>query len=127
MREGKQRKTRSVEIFFNEVLAQDEITLLLEPKVLTSGKRYDSEGEHPLEGFARDAEINEKRGLPKDTITDNLIIKGNNLLALHTLKREFAGKVKLIYIDPPYYFGNNPATDLLGITLIFICQHGWYS
>lgn len=111
--EGGQTKEdqKRQEIFFNEVLAQDEITQLLEPKVLTSGKRYDSEGEHPLEGFARDAEINEKRGLPKDTITDNLIIKGNNLLALHTLKREFAGKVKLIYIDPPYYFRNNPATD----------------
>lgn len=99
------------EIFFNEVLSQDEITQLLEPKVLTGGKRYDSEGAHPLEGFTRDAEINEKRGLPKDTITDNLIIKGNNLLTLHTLKREFAGRVKMIYIDPPYYFRNNPATD----------------
>lgn len=41
------------------------------------------------------------------TITDNLIIKGNNLLALHSLKKEFAGKVKLIYIDPPYNTGND--------------------
>jgi adenine-specific DNA-methyltransferase len=55
-----------------------------------------------LEGFKRDAELNRKRGLPEDTITDNLIIKGNNLLALHSLEKEFAGKVKLIYIDPPY-------------------------
>lgn len=111
--EGGQTKEdqKRQEIFFNEVLAQDEITQLLEPKVLTGGKRYDSEGEHPLDGFVRDAGINEKRGLPKDTITDNLIVKGNNLLALHTLKREFAGKMKLIYIDPPYYFKNNPATD----------------
>ena len=111
--EGGQTKEdqKRQEIFFNEVLAQDEITQLLEPKVLTGGKRYDSEGEHPLDGFVRDAEINEKRGLPKDTITDNLIVKGNNLLTLHTLKREFAGKVKMIYIDPPYYFRNNPATD----------------
>ncbi len=41
------------------------------------------------------------------TITDNLIIKGNNLLALHSLKKEFAGKVKLIYIDPPYNTGSD--------------------
>ncbi len=111
--EGGQTKEdqKRQEIFFNEVLAQDEITQLLEPKVLMGGKRYDSEGEHPLEGFVRDAEINEKRGLPKDTITDNLIVKGNNLLALHTLKREFAGKVKLIYIDPPYYFVANKSED----------------
>ena len=84
------------EIFFNEILAQDEITQLLEPKVLTNAKRIDKDGEKPLDQFNR----NENH-----TITDNLIIKGNNLLALHTLKEEFAGKVKLIYIDPPYNTG----------------------
>src|SRR5690554_3931631 len=86
------------EIFFNEILAQDEITQLLEPKVLTNAKRFDKDGEKPLDKFNRNE---------KDTITDNLIIKGNNLLALHTLKEEFAGKVKLIYIDPPYNTGND--------------------
>jgi adenine-specific DNA-methyltransferase len=84
------------EIFFNEILAQDEITQLLEPKVLTNAKRIDKDGEKPLDQFNRNE---------KGTITDNLIIKGNNLLALHTLKEEFAGKVKLIYIDPPYNTG----------------------
>ena len=103
------------EIFFNEILAQDEITQLLEPKVLTNAKRIDKDTstgsvqtiEKPLDQFNRDAEQNRKRGLPEDTITDNLIIKGNNLLALHSLKKEFAGKVKLIYIDPPYNTGND--------------------
>jgi len=95
------------EIFFNEVLAQDEINQLFEPKVLTNAKRYTKDGEQPFDRFNRDAEKNRKRGLPEDTITDNLIIKGNNLLALHTLKKEFAGKVKLIYIDPPYNTGND--------------------
>jgi len=84
------------EIFFNEILAQDEITQLLEPKVLTNAKRIDKDGEKPLDQFNRN---------DNGTITDNLIIKGNNLLALHTLKEEFAGKVKLIYIDPPYNTG----------------------
>lgn len=95
------------EIFFNETLAQDEITQLREPKVLTNAKSYDTEGEHEFENFNRDAELNEKRGLPEDTITDNLLIKGNNLLALHSLKKEFSGKVKLIYIDPPYNTGGD--------------------
>ena len=95
------------EIFFNEILAQDEITQLLEPKVLTNAKTFDKDGEHEFKGFTRDAELNKKRGLPKDTITDNLIIKGNNLLALHSLKKEFTGKVKLIYIDPPFNTGND--------------------
>ena len=36
------------------------------------------------------------------TIRENLIIKGNNLVALHSLKQQFRGQVKLIYIDPPY-------------------------
>ncbi len=95
------------EIFFNEILAQDEITQLLEPKVLTNAKVYDKDGEHNFSSFNRDAELNKQRGLPENTITDNLIIKGNNLLALHTLKKEFAGKVKLIYIDPPFNTGND--------------------
>ena len=98
------------EIFFNEILAQDEITQLLEPKVLTNAKRIDKDGEKTLDQFNRDAERNRKRGLPEDTITDNLIIKGNNLLALHSLKKEFAGKVKLIYIDPPYNTGGSGDT-----------------
>ena len=42
-----------------------------------------------------------------DKEKDNLIIKGNNLLALHTLKEIYAGKVKLIYIDPPYNTGSD--------------------
>lgn len=95
------------EIFFNETLAQDEITQLLEPKVITNAKTYNKEGEQAFTGFTRDAELNKKRGLSEDTITDNLIIKGNNLLALHSLKKEFAGKVKLIYIDPPYNTGGD--------------------
>lgn len=95
------------EIFHNVILAPDEIDRLLEPKVFTNFKRIDKEGEHQLDGFRRDAEINRKRGLPEDTITDNLIIKGNNLLALHSLLREFRGKVKLIYIDPSYNTGSD--------------------
>ena len=107
--EGGQNKEeqKREEIFFNGILAQDEITQLFEPKVLTNAKVYDKEGEHKFSCFTRDAELNKKRRLPEDTITDNLIIKGNNLLALHSLKKEFAGKVKLIYIDPPYNTGND--------------------
>jgi len=95
------------EVFFNEVLAQDEINQLLEPKVLTNAKRHTTTGEQPFAAFARDAALNRQRGLPANTITDNLVVKGNNLLALHTLREQFAGKVKLIYIDPPYNTGND--------------------
>ncbi|BAP30664.1 truncated type III restriction-modification system [Chryseobacterium sp. StRB126] len=94
------------EIFFNEVLAQDEITELLDPKVLTNAKRFDKEGEKALCHSEQSEESLFNRN-ENGTITDNLIIKGNNLLALHSLKKEFAGKVKLIYIDPPYNTGND--------------------
>jgi len=102
--EGGQEKPdeKRKEIFHNVILAPDEIDRLLEPKVFTNFKRIDKVREHPLDGFRRDPEINRKRGLPEDTITDNLIIKGNNLLVLYSLLKEFRGKVKLIYIDPPY-------------------------
>ena len=102
-----EKQAKRKEIFFNSVLAKDEIDRLLEPKAFANAKRYTSNGiEFPSGG------VPEGRGsfLNRDengTIKDNLIIKGNNLLALHTLKKEFAGKVKLIYIDPPYNTGND--------------------
>lgn len=81
------------EIFFNEILAQDEIDKLFAPKVLTNFKKYDKDWEHKVENFNRDENW---------TIKDNLIIKWNNLLALHTLKKNFEWMVKCIYIDVPY-------------------------
>jgi len=93
-----EKQSKRKEIFFNEVLAKDEIDRLLEPKAFTNITKYDSKGESKPTKFNRNA---------KGTITDNLIIKGNNLLALHSLKQEFKGKVKLIYIDPPYNTGND--------------------
>ena len=106
----KQSKRR--EVFFNEILAKDEIDNLFSPKSFCNVKRYEKNSDNVVESvettkFTRDAEINKTRGLSEDTITDNLIIKGNNLLALHSLKREFEGKIKLIYIDPPYNTGND--------------------
>ncbi|MBK55517.1 MAG: restriction endonuclease subunit M [Euryarchaeota archaeon] len=102
--EGGQSKDedKRQEVFFNEILAQDEITQLLEPKILTNAKTYSKKHGHDFEGFRRDAETNWKRGLPKDTINDNLIIKGNNLLTSHSIVKEFGGKTRLVYLDPPY-------------------------
>lgn len=37
---------------------------------------------------------------------DNLLIHGDNLLALKALEQEFTGKIKCIYIDPPYNTGS---------------------
>ena len=102
-----EKKSKRREVFYNEVLARDEIDSLFSPKAFCNAKRYESGKSSLCKKLNRDAELNKKRGLPEDTITDNLIIKGNNLLALHSLKEEFTGKVKLIYIDPPYNTGND--------------------
>ena len=94
MLEGGQTKEEAKrdEVFWNETLAPDEINRLTEPKMLTNFRRYDKDGEHNVEHLSPN---------------DNLIIKGNNLLALHSLKEKYAGQVKLIYIDPPYNTGND--------------------
>ncbi|MFR9524542.1 MAG: site-specific DNA-methyltransferase [Rikenellaceae bacterium] len=92
--EGGQTKedAKRNEVFWNEILAPDEINRLTEPKALTSFARYDSDGKHEVSEITAD---------------DNLIIKGNNLLALHSLLKSYRGKVKMIYIDPPYNTGND--------------------
>ena len=41
-----------------------------------------------------------------DPNTENMLIHGDNLLALKALEQDFAGKIKCIYIDPPYNTGN---------------------
>ncbi|MBK5127840.1 site-specific DNA-methyltransferase [Streptococcus parasanguinis] len=92
--EGGQTKedAKRQEIFFNETLAPSEINRLLDYKVLTNFKRFDKDGEHEVE------DIND---------ADNLIVKGNNLVALHSLKKRYKGLIKVIYIDVPYYFKKN--------------------
>ena len=41
-----------------------------------------------------------------DPSSDNMLIHGDNLIALQALQQDFAGRVKCIYIDPPYNTGN---------------------
>lgn len=89
---------KSKENFLHGIINANEVARLLEPKVMTNIKRYSKDR----------IETN-----PTITENDNLIIKGNNLLALHSLLDKadgaplYRGKVKLIYIDPPYNTGND--------------------
>ena len=98
--EGGQTKEeeKRKEIFFNEVIAQDEINRMLHPKVLTNWKRHTVSGEQDIREIKRDE---------NGTIRENLIIKGNNLIALHCLRQQFREQIKLIYIDPPFNTGND--------------------
>ena len=51
-------------------------------------------------------EKDEKKSLKGTNADENLIVQGDNLLALKALLPKYQGKVKCIYIDPPYNTGN---------------------
>ena len=84
------------EIFYNETLAPDQVNRLLAPKVLGNAKRYTKDG------------IEENIEFKKD---GNLIIKGNNLLALSSILEKYKGQIQMIYIDVPYYFNDTKEYD----------------
>ncbi|OOQ35510.1 site-specific DNA-methyltransferase [Helicobacter pylori] len=88
---AKDNNTKSKECFYHEILHKNEIDTLLSPKALC---RFEMHGQGDLESTLKD----------KST---NYLIKGNNLIALHSLKKKFAKQVKCIYIDPPYNTGND--------------------
>ncbi|MCQ2804068.1 site-specific DNA-methyltransferase [Helicobacter pylori] len=88
---AKDNSTKSNELFYHEILHKKEIDTLLNKKALC---RFEMHGEGDLENALKD----------KNT---NYLIKGNNLIALHSLKKKFAKQVKCIYIDPPYNTGND--------------------
>ncbi|MGT0076162.1 DNA methyltransferase [Helicobacter pylori] len=88
---AKDNSTKTKELFYHEILHKKEIDTLLHKKVLC---RFEMHGEGDLESALKD----------KNT---NYLIKGNNLIALHSLKKKFAKQVKCIYIDPPYNTGND--------------------
>ncbi len=88
---AKDNSTKSNELFYHEILHKNEIDTLLHKKALC---HFEMHGEGDLENALKD----------KNT---NYLIKGNNLIALHSLKKKFAKQVKCIYIDPPYNTGND--------------------
>ncbi|WQV65937.1 site-specific DNA-methyltransferase [Helicobacter pylori] len=88
---AKDNNTKSNELFYHEILHKNEIDMLLHKKALC---RFEMHGEGDLENALKDENT-------------NYLIKGNNLIALHSLKKKFAKKVKCIYIDPPYNTGND--------------------
>lgn len=92
--EGGQTKEdqKRKEIFWNKTLAPDEIDRLFDSKVLTNWKLYDKDSVKEVENVS---------------IDDNFIFKGNNLITIHSLNQVYKGKIKLIYIDPPYNTGGD--------------------
>lgn len=92
-------KSGKNEVYYHNVLAKEEIDIMLSPKTLTNIKRYSKLGEKDINEFGNQ---------------DNLIFKGNNLIIMHSLKNRYTGKVKQIFIDPPYYFIEKKNDDTFG-------------
>lgn len=84
------------EIYYNELLAPDDIDRLLAPKVFTNAKKYTKDNVIDITKFDEN---------------DNLIIKGNNLLGLSSLLGRFENSIKCVFIDPPYYFIDTKPSD----------------
>jgi adenine-specific DNA-methyltransferase len=77
--------------FINEVIERDEVDQLFSDKIFVESQKYDNSGKSQVTLF--------------DDKTDSLVIKGNNLLALYSILKKYSGKVKMIYLDPPYNTG----------------------
>ncbi len=101
--EGGQTKEdqKYFEVFYNEVLARDEIDRLLSPKVFKNVIKYSKEGAGDL------FPLKEEQPTTFDIEKDNLLIKGNNLVALSSILKSYEGKVQTIFIDPPYNTGKD--------------------
>jgi adenine-specific DNA-methyltransferase len=91
------KPSKREEIFLNNVLAQDEIDRLYDDKAFINWCRYNKEGKNKVDSL----------NIVGENIKDNLIIKGNNLLTMHSLKPSFKNKVQLIYADIPYNTQND--------------------
>ena len=74
------------EVFFNEILMKNELDTLLSSKAFANVRKVDADGEHPVIEYKN----------------ESMVIKGNNLLAMHSLKAKYKGKIKCMYWDILY-------------------------
>ena len=68
-----------------------------EPRILLEDKK---------KSYSRSAEQTDLLDSAVRPTFDNMLIHGDNLLALKALEQDYSGKIKCIYIDPPYNTGN---------------------
>lgn len=83
-------KTQKLELTW---VGKGEDTLAVEPRILLENREY---------GFGQVETGTLANGRPWP---GNMLIHGDNLLALRALEQDFAGQIKCIYIDPPYNIG----------------------
>ncbi len=96
------------------VVNVDVLKQLLGDKVITDGEEkygLNWHGKRRARQIALTPSAGTLRPCPAESVdwntTKNLMIEGDNLEVLKLLQKSYAGKVKLIYIDPPYNTGND--------------------
>jgi adenine-specific DNA-methyltransferase len=77
----------------------------LEPRILIEDKALSYSADAPISAETQDLFSDKDSEQPKP-IDDNILIHGDNLLALKALEHQYAGKVKCVFIDPPYNTGS---------------------
>ncbi|MGQ3229353.1 MAG: site-specific DNA-methyltransferase, partial [Blastomonas fulva] len=91
----------------------DVLRQLLGDEVDEGAERYglNWKGKSRARAFALTPSLGTLRPAKADSVdwdtTKNIVIEGDNLEVLKLLRKSYAGKVKLIYIDPPYNTGND--------------------
>ena len=77
-----------------------------EPRILSEDKEKSFSYEADTDGLAKDLFKRMDVENKVEPTYDNMLIHGDNLLALKALEQDYTGKIKCIYIDPPYNTGN---------------------
>lgn len=114
----KQKKITELKSLLPEVFVGDQLDIQ-KLKIYLEADQFQDDSNYGLNWFGKDASlqqtteesidklvlVKEKSVLPNKT--GNLFVEGDNLDALRLLQKDYAGKVKLIYFDPPYNTGND--------------------
>ncbi|WP_036305169.1 site-specific DNA-methyltransferase [Methylobacter tundripaludum] len=78
----------------------------LEPRILLEDKALSYRADDPITSVQAEIPFAGQDNIPPKFSHNNLLIHGDNLLALKALEQQYAGKVKCVFIDPPYNTGS---------------------
>lgn len=91
-KEDVMQSEEAYEPFLNEVIAKPEIDELFEPKIFHNVIKFSNKNQEKISSISNN---------------DNLVIKGNNLIAMHSIESRYTNKIKFVYLDPPYNTGSD--------------------
>ncbi|WP_461634329.1 site-specific DNA-methyltransferase [Labilibaculum euxinus] len=114
----KQKKIKELKSLLPEVFSGDQLDIQ-KLKIYLEADQFVDESNYGLGWFGKENAAMQAREESTDKLvfdkaksvqpktTQNLFVEGDNLDALRLLQKDYSGKIKLIYIDPPYNTGND--------------------